>query len=299
MLRIFIYIAVLSINTDVIAQLPTTDMYILDINFESDQYEVGECKFFSSFNIGGYNNQPYFMSSDNVLITSNKDNKKSTDIYQLNLTSKTISRLINNDLSEYSPSIRPHSNQISVVSVEHDGSQVLRAFDASGDELGESYNLLPSLRKIAYYDWIDNHRIAISMLDRLDGETMNLYVANIEEKTKKKLVEDVGRCIRTTDKRNGFYFVHKLTPEFWYLKYYNLQADNVTIIVQMLNGIEDFELMNDGTIIIAKEDELFKFSSDIDHDWVSIANLASYGLTNMKRIAINGNKMIICNVKEK
>lgn len=69
------------------------------------------------------------------------------------------------------------------------------------------------------------------------------------------------------------------------------------LVTAMLEGVEDFTLLKDGTILIAKGSKIYKFNRKKDISWKEIANLSSLGLRNISRMSVNfaGNKLALVN----
>ena len=70
--------------------LPNTNVYLFDIKKESDSlYQFSNPKLLTDFNSEGYNNQPCFMSDDELFITVGYPGEGQTDIFALDGAKRT------------------------------------------------------------------------------------------------------------------------------------------------------------------------------------------------------------------
>ena len=109
------------------AQLPQSNIYLFDFEWNADTLLIQEAKYLSHFNAEGYNNQPYFLGKDKLLITSNFLQEGQTDIFQLDVRKEKLMQVTDTDQSEYSPTPTPGTNHFSVIRVEpsQDNAQYL------------------------------------------------------------------------------------------------------------------------------------------------------------------------------
>ena len=128
------------------------------------------------------------------------------------------------------------------------------------------------------------------------GEPHTLVAADIETNDQVTITSNIGRCLRRFP--NGdIAFVHKIDEKTWLLKRLNMSTYQPELVTAMLEGVEDFELLGDGTILMAKDSKIYKFNRRKDISWKEIADLSLYGLRNISRMAVNqsGNKLALVN----
>ena len=88
--------------------LPNTNVYMFDIEKESDSlYHFNNPKFLTNFNADGYNNQPAFMSENELYLTVGIPGANQTDIYKLDIGNTTKLQVTRTQESEYSPTLMP------------------------------------------------------------------------------------------------------------------------------------------------------------------------------------------------
>src|SRR5437870_2791349 len=110
---------------------PASNIYVIEVKSHQGQLKFGEPKKITTS--VGYNNQPSFLpNGKSLLYASIRD--KQADIYRYDLGSGTTIQITDTKESEFSPTLMPDGNSLSVVSVEADGTQRLWKFPLkSGD----------------------------------------------------------------------------------------------------------------------------------------------------------------------
>ena len=78
-----------------------------------------------------------------------------------------------------------------------------------------------------------------------------------------------------------------------YIKELNTQSLRSNIIVETLEGSEDFIVLEDGTYLMAKGPKIYSYKSKVDSDWKQVADLSNYGIRDITRIAFNGQQTLV------
>ena len=156
---------------------------------------------------------------------------------------------------------------------------------------GVSQSITPDRRDIGYYTWIDNNHLA---LFRIEGESTRLEKYNILDQKSRKITSEIGRSL-WTDGSGAVFYVHKFSPDYWYLKKYNPEELTMDIIVQTPGETEDFALAPDGTIFMGLHGKLYTYHPDYQTTWKEMADLSIYGIKNATRLAISpdGSKLVL------
>lgn len=270
--------------------LPKTNIMLFDFDQKSDTvFEMSNPQFLTDFNKDGYNNQPYFMSDDELYITAQMpDDTTQTDIYELNLKTKALTRVTATLESEYSPTFVPplgrsQSYEFSVIRVEEDGSQILWKYPLN--RKGEGKAILPSVKGVGYHFWADYRDLALFVV----GEPNKMLLADSRNETSQYVTSNIGRCFK--DLPDGsIAFVEKMSEETWLLKKLNTRTLRTSLITATLSKSEDFVTLRDGTIIMANGTGLYKFNQRKDTSWQKIADLSYYGMRTITRLAINSSE---------
>jgi hypothetical protein len=284
--------AILIFASAIFAQLPKTDVYLAEFKNLNSQPQMVALKYLNEFNPNGYNNQPKFFSYDEIYMTAAIDTQQSTDIYHLNIKNNQRYRVTDTEkISEFSPASVPSGKSFTCVRIEPDGvDQSLWKYPA--DRSGSGLRLLPSLKNVGYYVWLNKDSVALFLV----GSPHKLVLANVKKEKIETLSENIGRCLKT-DNNGHLLFVHKLTNEDWILKSYQIQDKVMTTICRMPNGREDFEIMINGTLIVGDGPYLKTFLPGKDKDWINIADLSLKGIKNINRLSVVRDRIVFVNNK--
>ena len=195
--------------------------------------------------------------------------------------------------SEYSPKLTPDGKHFSVVRVTADTfkHQQLWRYNFSGKEYPEL--LTKEMTNIGYYEWLKEDLIVFFIVDTPN----RLELHNLKSGTKKILRRNIGRCLIATS-NNSLMFVDKRDEDVWAVKEINLGNLYIRTIADALKGVEDFVITPNGEIMMGRGSSLYKFMPKKDYDWVEIADFSQFGISNIKRLAIDGDRIAICDVAE-
>src|SRR5687767_13765536 len=98
----FVIISFCSIRATAVAQTEN-DLYLFSLEKSGKgEYHLHSAKFLSTFNKGGYTNQPSFTHMGDLLVSVRKPGETQNEIYQLLLPLKKYRRLTKTSASEYS-----------------------------------------------------------------------------------------------------------------------------------------------------------------------------------------------------
>ncbi|MBK8505004.1 MAG: hypothetical protein IPL46_24000 [Saprospiraceae bacterium] len=201
-----------------------SDLYLVDLLEVAGKFEVHHPRYLSDFNLNGYNNQPYFVDPYTLLTTvAPKAEPLNTDIYQLDLRSKKVTRLTHTADREYSPSLcrdpRNHFNCV-IVEVENQDNQILWQYPL--DRSGSGQPLLRDVKDVAYFCELPNDRIAVYEV----GTPNKLWLVHKDTGEKKFIASNIGRSLQIL--RSGHLaYVHKFSDDYWFLK--KIDPNNFTI----------------------------------------------------------------------
>ena len=178
-----------STGTSPPSQVPVdTEVFVAAISTLSGKLVIGP-----PVNISrnpGYDNQPSFTPDGQaVLFSSARPGAPSTgrgpsapppegqtDIYRYEISTRHLRQLTNTPDREYSPTVMPDGERISVVRVETDGTQRLWSVMGTGAQYQTSL-LLPEVKPVGYQAWIDERTVALFVLGE-GGRPPTLQVAD-------------------------------------------------------------------------------------------------------------------------
>lgn len=267
--------------------LPNNNILLFDFNQKSDSlYEFKNPKFLTDFNKQGYNNQPYFISNNELYITVQfpKDTTQ-TDIYSLNLKDKKITQITETIESEYSPTFIPPTGrdenyEFSCVRVEEDSSQRLWRFPMNRTSKGSP--IFKAIKNVGYHYWVDYRDLILFGV----GSPHKMLIADSRDESARFVTSNIGRCFQELPD-GSVAFIEKVSEKSWLFKKLDTRTNRTSLITAGFVGVEDFVVLRDGTIILAEGTSLYKFNQRKDTAWTKIADLSYYGMNNITRISVN------------
>ena len=271
------------------AQLPQTHIYSLDLEANESKVMVDNVQLLTNFNAQGYNNQPHFIDSESLLITSNWKNEAKTDIWLLNLKSIEINRITATKAGEFSPTIESNGMDFSVIrqTMANDNSpiQVLWSYPLDRSNGGKPIILDPAT--IGYHSWLSSELVALFLV----GEPNELILYNTKSQSSEHVTYNIGRSLKTT-KKGELLFIQKTGTTF-HIRKYDPSTQRSTLVTATIDGQEDFDLLPNGFLIAGKGAQLMVHRPLLDHGWTEIMDLSSLGIKNISRIASSNNRVAI------
>lgn len=242
--------------------------------------------FLTSFNPQGYNNQPQFFSPNEIYLTVQfPSDTNQTDIYALNLPTRTTTRVTATTTPEYSPTLMPGGRRFSAVRVEENGAQRLWSFPL--DRADNGYPVFPALTNVGYHCWLRDTLAAVFLVG--EGSAPHaLGIVGIGRQQPTRVAFNIGRCLqKMPDGRLAY--VHKATDQTWFLKTYDPVKGGSDILITMPTGSEDFAVLADGTFLAGQGAKLFHCDLSRQKTWQEIADLRTYGIHNISRLALSAD----------
>ena len=238
----------------------------------------------------GYDNQPSFTpDGQRILYTSFRDGQ--TDIFRIDVATKTIRQVTHTPESEYSPAVMPDGEGISVVRVEADGTQRLWAFarDGSAPRL-----VLADVAPVGYYAWADEHTLALFVL----GDPPTLQIADTRTGLAETRVHAVGRSIRRIPGTREVSFIRKRSEDYWGVRALDVATRAVRPIGPTLPGREDHAWTPDGRLLMADGAVLYRWDT-LTRTWHPLADFSALGVTNITRLAVHPEGRLLAFVADR
>ena len=145
---------------------PATEVYLASLTV--DKQTVTLTAPVNISNNPGYDNQPAFTPDGGaVLFTSVRGDRKpdpansasiGSDIYRYDIGAKQVAQVTNTPESEYSPTVTPDGQHISVIRVEADGTQRLWRFTIDGQSPAL---VLTDVKPVGYHAWADANTLGL------------------------------------------------------------------------------------------------------------------------------------------
>jgi len=263
----------------------SSELYVVDLQEVADNYEVDHARYLSSFNTGGYTNQPEFLDLYNLLVTVGpKKEPQNTDLYQLDLRTDQILRITKTPDREYSPMVSMSDKKMLncvVVDVENDNTQIAWQYPLDRSKGGRPF--LKGVQNVGYFCELADSWVAVFEV----GSSDKLWIHNRVSGEKKFINANVGRSLKVT-KEGYLVYVHKFSNDYWFLKKVHPDTFTNEIIKKTIPKTEDFALLSDDSIIMGKGSKLFHLDPKGTNQWEEIADLRNMGINKITRLAFNG-----------
>ena len=296
MSRIFLQIIVTVIIISSATAQDPTDVYLFQLQISPDHTcHVYQPKFLSGFNRGGYTNQPWFVSNEEILLSVRMRGDTQNDIYLLSLASKKVKQITKTSANEFSPRIHPDVMHLSVVRQAQSDLIDQQVFQTAWPAGGEYKSITPKTKDIGYYSWLNKDELA---LFRIEGEANRLWFENLKDHRNRQITSSVGRTL-LTDKSGAVIYVHKFNDDYWYIKKYYPVTGTIDIIVQTPGKTEDFAIAPDGTYIMGVGEKLYYFHPVYQPIWKELMDLSIYGITHITRLVASpdGKQLALVSTK--
>lgn len=279
----------LSSGGTVVAQLPSTDIFLMDMKTVSEWNYV----FSDPVNITnreGYDNQPAFSPQGQVYYTARMDSS-STDIFMYDPVTGKNKQITHTSESEYSPTFIPGSKSLSVVRVDKDSAQRLYQMNMEGKAIK---HILPDQDSVGYHCWMDHQNVAMFIL----GDTATLRIASISDGRAETIARQIGRCIAIIPGTNQISFIEKQSSSDWFIKAWNPETNKTSFLMKTPEGSEDYAWTPDKKLIIGKDGRLLMSDPFKGVEWKEIASFV-HTIGPFYRIAISkdGKKVALVSFK--
>lgn len=273
------------------SQAPSSQIYSFKLQRPANgPWLVHTPKYLSGFNKSGYNNQPYFINEQELLLTVQEAGSNQTELYQLHLGNHSFQRLTQTTYSEYSPTITPDGKYISCVRVDDPVTSIQRLYRYERNVVGRSNCPLPDIKNVGYHTWINNNTVALFLV----GKPNQLALVDLTSKDPLIFTSDVGRCM-ISNAAGRLIFVHKISDTYWYIKEYDPLLQKSSILCETIAGSEDFVQTGDGQFIMGKGSKLFKIDPKSEKTWTEIVDLSYFGIQSITRLALRGDNLVLVN----
>lgn len=260
-----------------------TDVFLLDIENSENGLEV--LNIINVSNNPNYDSQPW-LTNDILLYSGTEGNQ--TEIKSFDLKTKVLNR-VNKPTpgGEYSPQRTPDKRRYTAVRLDTTGLQRLYYYDDQGNS-----ELLIDTLQVAYYAFYDNSTVLTSVLSE---NQLDLVLVDLKSKKLDTLLQNSGRSIHKIPGNSGMSYTS--VNEEGNLEIFQLDLDSMQsfFITQLPIGVQDYTWLDDSKMVLGSNDSLFLYDLFGNGEWKQIANLSTYRIKNITRLAFspNGKKLAI------
>ena len=263
---------------------PSTEVYVATLSVTGTAFAVGKPQNVS--NSPGYDNQPFFTpDGGSLFFTSDQapraaEARPQTDIFRFDFASGKLARVTATDESEYSPTVTPDGQGISVIRVEKDQTQRLWRFALDGKN---PVLLLKDIKPVGYHAWLDAHTLALFVL----GPPATLQVADTRTGKAEVVTSDIGQSVLR--RPTGASFVQQGQQGTVISEVSVVNGKPVTkTLTAPVPGARQVQLAwtPDGTLLMAHSGWLHAWKAG-DSAWRAVADLEALGLKGVTRLAVS------------
>jgi dipeptidyl aminopeptidase/acylaminoacyl peptidase len=268
---------------------PATEVFVASLAVEKGSVTVGKPENISKS--AGYDNQPSFspdgsslyFASDRAAVATGSPTQ--TDIFRYDFGSRRLLQITMTPESEYSPTVTPDGQGITVIRVEEDKTQRLWRFRVDG---GIPALVLEQVRPVGYHAWLTPTHLALFVL----GNPATLQVADVKSGSAQVVAKGIGRSVAPIP-GGGVSFVQVSgEEEKRTLTISELQLEEERPVTRPLTAAvagareADLAWTPDGTLLMAHAGTLYAWTRG-ESSWRAVADLGALGLKNVTRLAVS------------
>jgi Tol biopolymer transport system component len=234
----------------------------------------------------GYDNQPFF-GDDGTLYFVQQEGVR-TDVWRWDRGTDTKHRVtMTPDQSEYSPTVMPQSQGISMIRVEADSTQRLWAVDLDGSR---DRVLLEDVQPVGYHAWFDAENVAVFVL----GSPATLQIANVTTGEARTVAENIGRSLQTVPGRRAVSFAQLSADGGSTIRIWDLDTGRASDVAPAVEGGDFHAWTPGGTLLQGAESTIWAW---VDGAWTQVGDFSGVG-QRVSRLSVAPNGQSIAVVAE-
>jgi hypothetical protein len=139
------------------------------------------------------------------------------------------------------------------------------------------------VKPVGYHAWADEHTVALFVL----GAPNSLQLADIRTGHADTIATGIGRSLHRIPGTGRVSFVHKLSESDWWIKSLAANSRQVTPLVRLPVGVEDYVWLPDGSLLCGRGSALLRWGGKEGEGWRQVADLATAGVKGISRLAVS------------
>ena len=236
-----------------------------------------------------YNNQP-LLTATGIYFTQEvkNDEHNQTDIAFYEFANKQTKNLTNSDVSEYSPTLTPNKDALSVIVVEADGKQKLWQYPLA-DDLKPS-RIFEWIEPVGYHAWGVSNDVVMFIL----GQPHTLQYTSVAAAKPQKIADNIGRTLAFNHTLGAFTFSYSKAQQHWFASY-DAKSNEVEDLFRLPQTVQDYAFKDDNTVLYALDNRVYQ--RQLDHpEQVSLwLDLTPYCDTSITRMSyLNDQLAFVC-----
>lgn len=276
---IFLLLLLLGLNSSNFSQQPNPEIFLFSVEKSNDKFTFSGGK--NITNNAGYDNQPSFtLDNRSILFTSNRNNKD-TNIYEYFLADGKLEQITTSEDNEYTAKDFD-GKTLNFIREGSDQTMTIFKYDRATKQESKALKIK---EPVAYYAFNTKG-------DALVWVRYAFFIHWINtEKSVNRFVTDYGQpstpqLIPNTD---NFSFIKRLPNDELWIYEFNPSNQAIRPIVQPKDAKLTYCWLPDGTLLTGSGTKLFKFNEKTDKRWTEIADLASFGIKDIGRVAVSSD----------
>jgi hypothetical protein len=227
----------------------------------------------------GYDNQPSFsFNSDSILYVSSRRGK-ATDVYEYSLRTGRTVRITSSVDGEYSPRALD-ANTITFIREGKGQEMTVWKYDRATKKESLALHIK---EPIGYYAWNYKGDALVWVRYAFMARWVNSK-KGINEFVMDHVVPSIPQNILGTSK---FSFMHRQANDDLWIKEFDPITRSIRPIVKPKDEKKNYCWMTDGSLLIGSGSKLYRFDAKTDKDWVMVADLQSFGIKDITRMAVS------------
>jgi hypothetical protein len=260
------------------SQAPDTEIFLVPVTGTASAPSLGAPQ--NITNRAGYDNQPSFTPDGSAILYTSAREDAQADIYRFEIASGRATRVTATaPESEYSATMIPGEQAVSVVRVERDSAQRLWRFPLDG---GAPSVILEHVEPVGYYAWADDRTLYMFVL----GQPPTLRRASTGDSAATVLADSIGRSIQRIP-GGGVSVVLKVGPDEWWITRVDVATNALERLVRTRPGQEDYAWMPDGSIVMAEGATVYRWARG--GEWTELATFSNPALAGVSRLAVSSD----------
>lgn len=268
-----------------VGQAPSTDIFLVPLG-DGGRAVAGPPRNLTARD--GYDNQPFWTADGRALWFSSVREGVQSDIYRVEVATGAVTRITTTaPESEYSPTLMPGGDALSVVRVERDSTQRLWRIPLGG---GPESLLLEQVEPVGYHAWVDSVTLVLFVL----GSPNSLQLANVTTGRADTVTTGVGRSLHRVPNAARASFVKVESREESWIMTLDPRTGVTERVVRLPAGVQDYAWLPDGSILIGEGGTLKRWQRG--GDWMSIGEVSGVGEITRLAVSPRGDAVAVVGV---
>tara|TARA_R110002096_G_scaffold5515_11_gene25865 strand:- start:918 stop:1961 length:1044 start_codon:yes stop_codon:yes gene_type:complete len=268
--------------------LPAMDIHVAGLSWVDGIPSIGTPR--NVTNHPGYDNQPAFVPGTRDFYYSAETEAGTTDVFRHNAADGSVTQITNTPGDgEYSPRLLADGQSVAFLHQNSAGTQLITRSDLDGG----NRTVMLDLHPVGYFAFnAEGTRVAMFVLT----EPFTLQVADLTTGDIQIVHEDIGPALYATTDGSGAIFTTPRDDGGAQARLYDFDSGEVEYLFDLPGQSQNYGLATapDGLAgAFSSDDGMLLYRDANSADWTPVADLASFGLDGVTRIAVSDDGQVI------